>query len=330
MNLFLYESLSAGGLGDDAPRSLCQEGWAMLSSAAGDFAKVAHVSTLLSGEVADIPGIRCLRTSAAEERRRFAEMIAESDAVLLIAPEFDDILARRSEQVLTQGRRLLGCRPDAVRATADKFALARFWGDRSVPTPLTDIASNEPPRSFPVVLKPRDGAGSMATRLIVDAASWSDHLAAARAEMPGSELIVQPYHPGKACSVAYLVGPRQTLPLVPTEQRISNDGRLQYLGGRLPLTADEARRAVELATAAIEGMAGLAGYVGVDLILGGDGTDVAIEVNPRLTVSSIGLRALCRDSLAAAWLRLLDGERGVELSWRPGPIAFFADGRAVV
>ncbi len=328
MKLFIYESLSAGGLGDDAPQSLRAEGRAMLTAAAADFGSVAEVSTLLwRDDIADISGVRCLRTSVGDEPHRFAAAIGDADAVLIIAPEFDDILAQRSEHVLVRQRRLIGCQPAAIRATADKFALAQHWANRRVPTPATCLAAVEAPATFPVVLKPRDGAGSQATRLVTDAAAWPSQLAEAIREMPGRDFLVQPFHPGKACSVAFLVGARQTVSLVPTEQTLSDDGRFQYRGGRLPLSADEARRAVDLATIALDGIAGLAGYVGVDLILGHDGHDVVIEINPRLTTSYIGLRALCRDNLAAAWLRVLDGERDVRLSWRVGPVSFFADGR---
>ena len=110
------------------------------------------------------------------------------------------------------------------------------------------------------------------------------------------------------------------------QQILSADDRFQYRGGRLPMPPRQARRAVDLAARALDGIDGLAGFVGVDLVLGDDGHDVAIEINPRMTTSYIGLRTLCCDNLAVAWMRLLDGERDVVLSWFPGPIAFHAHG----
>jgi predicted ATP-grasp superfamily ATP-dependent carboligase len=327
MYLFVYESLSAGGLGDHPPASLRAEGWAMLSAAVADFALVASVASLLSPDLPEIPGVRCRRTASADEPRHFLDAIDDCDAALVIAPEFDDILAQRAEQVLTRGKRLLGCRPNGVRLAADKLALARHWQTHGVPTPATNRATPQPPPVFPVILKPRDGAGSQATRLVADPASWEREFAAVRAEWPGHEFIVQPYHPGTACSVAFLIGPRQSLALAPTEQVLSTDGRFQYHGGRLPLAPDHSRRALDLASKALAGIDGLAGFVGVDLVLAGDGLDVCIEINPRLTTSYIGLRRLCRDNLADGWLRVLNGERDVRLSWRDEPIRFFADGQ---
>ena len=92
------------------------------------------------------------------------------------------------------------------------------------------------------------------------------------------------------------------------------------------------KRAVRLAHAAIAGIEGLQGYVGVDLVLGAapDGTrDYAIEINPRLTTSYIGLRQLCRSNLAQAWLDVLDG-RDVVLDWEEGPVEFRADGTVLL
>ena len=54
------------------------------------------------------------------------------------------------------------------------------------------------------------------------------------------------------------------------------------------------------------GISGLWGFVGVDLILGADAEgreDLAIEINPRLTTSYVGLRALLHGNLAGLMLR---------------------------
>jgi predicted ATP-grasp superfamily ATP-dependent carboligase len=52
------------------------------------------------------------------------------------------------------------------------------------------------------------------------------------------------------------------------------------------------------------------GYVGVDLILGGDPDgheDAVIEINPRLTTSYVGLRAVAEQNLAEQMLRVAHG-----------------------
>ena len=103
---------------------------------------------------------------------------------------------------------------------------------------------------------------------------------------------------------------------------LSADGRFRYEGGQLPLPSPWKVRAVHLGFRAIAGISGLQGYVGVDVVLGEDGRDFAIEINPRLTSSYLGLRQLARDNLAAVWLRMAQGEFVEELSWNAGPVAF--------
>ena len=77
-------------------------------------------------------------------------------------------------------------------------------------------------------------------------------------------------------------------------------------------------------------MAGLAGYVGVDLVLGAaddGGEDRTIEINPRLTTSYVGLRALAEANLAEVLVKVVRGEVVPAVAWRPGTVSFRADGR---
>jgi predicted ATP-grasp superfamily ATP-dependent carboligase len=151
----------------------------------------------------------------------------------------------------------------------------------------------------------------------------------ARLEGYRGEAILQPYLSGIAASVAFLTGPRQTVPLLPAAQHLSPDGRFHYQGGSIPLPVGLAERAERLARRAVAAVPGLRGYIGVDLVLGevADGSqDAVIEINPRLTTSYVGLRALAEDNLAEALLRVATGEPLGELKWRPGEVRFRSDG----
>jgi hypothetical protein len=80
---------------------------------------------------------------------------------------------------------------------------------------------------------------------------------------------------------------------------------------------------------AIAHLRGLRGYIGVDMVLGkaADGSqDYAIEINPRLTTSYIGLRAACLDNLARSMIELASGRQVDPLRWKPGVFQFWADG----
>jgi predicted ATP-grasp superfamily ATP-dependent carboligase len=304
--VFVYEDVTATGAGGDqrsppAP-SLLAEGRAMLDAVTADFAAVPDVRVITSTD------------------RGFVEQARAADYTLVIAPECGCRLEHLCQEVLRAGGRLLGPSPDAVRLAADKRMLARHWEQHAVPTPSTWELGQEP-SDRPLVIKPRDGAGSQGLELVLRPFPPN------RRERE-KKLIAQEYVPGFAASVAFLVGPAGPVPLVPCQQLLSDDGRFVYLGGRLPIPDDRARRAVRVATAAVACVPGLAGYVGVDVVLGDDGRDWAIELNPRLTTSYVGLRALARFNLAAAMLAAVRGEPLPELNWRAGWIEFTPDGLA--
>jgi tyramine---L-glutamate ligase len=300
----------------------------MLQAVADDFAQITgiHVTTLVDHLVAASPGHACRRVAPDEEADAFRDCASRADATLVIAPECDDVLQERSRWVLEAGGRLLGSLPVAVRLAGDKDAVHRHWQARAVRTPATVHASSSPPTAFgpPWVCKPRRGAGSQATFLVGTAADWPAVFAQAVAAWPTGELLAQPFVAGSAASVSFLLGPDQCAPLMSAAQHLSDDGRFQYRGGRVPLPPPLGDRAVCLAQSALMGIDGLQGYLGVDLVLGAppDGSeDYAIEINPRLTTSYIGLRRLCRDNLAEAWLDVRRGAT-VKLGWGNGAVEF--------
>lgn len=318
--IFVSEILCGGGwvepgrFGDWAP-ALLGEAWAMLAAVTADFAAApgVQVTTILDKRLADRaldPRINVLRIAPADEERAFQDQAAQADYVLVIAPEIDGILQRRCERAVAAGAKLLGPVPDAIALTSDKLVLSRRWHEAGVPTPQTESLQARPP-SFPPpwIVKPRRGAGSVGVTQVLSAA-----------ELPMiDDGVIQPLIPGLAASVAFLIGPSQTLALAPCRQLL--DDQFQYLGGSTPLPPDESARAIAVARPAVDAVPGLQGYVGVDVVLGH--TDMAIEINPRLTTSYIGLRRLAHDNLALAMLQVVCGEP-VELTWRDVAIEFSA------
>lgn len=261
---------------------------------------------------------RAMRDALAADLRTIPDVEVvgyRPDLAFVIAPETDSIL---EEQV---ARFRLNCPViapalEALALTRDKLALYHHWRTNDVPTPHTALVNDWPTARRPAVVKPRDGAGSCDTVLVREAEIRSDGIA-------------QDFVPGRAASVAFLIGPRQTIPLLPTFQHLSDDGHFHYLGGELPIPALLAKRAILLGRRAIECVPGLAGYIGVDLILGDspDGRDDrAIEINPRLTTSFIGLRTLADFNLAAAIVAVHRGDPVNELRWKPGRVSFTSYG----
>lgn len=330
MRFFLYEYLCSGAAGP-AAATLRAEGWAMLSALLEDFGRLrgATVETLLDRGLHAPADVVVHEAAAGGDEATFRKLAAEADGTLVVAPESDGVLSQRLRWVEESGGRSLGSTPAAAALAGDKLILAPLLMAAGVPTPPTAALPGATP-SFPAVCKPRFGAGSQATFLVRDKDELAHAAAAAGAEGWYGDLIVQPHVPGRAASVAVLVGPGLRLALPAAAQHLSADGRFHYLGGELPQSPEWAERAERLALRAVECVPGLHGYVGVDLVLGPTAADDAvIEINPRLTTSYVGLRALARFNLADALLAVAEGRAPPGMAWRPGPARFTADGRVV-
>ena len=289
-------SLEAGGAA-----SLRAEGEAMLKAALADFESVPGV------EAFTIP-------SSTDEEAAFRAAARRADWSLVIAPEFDRILETRCRWVLEEGGLLLGPSPDAVRLCADKLALFQWWTERGVRTPATREWDRPVHFDEKVALKPRFGAGGRDTSFGYDFVP--------PANMP---MLVQPFIEGRAASVAFLIGEAGRFPLRAASQHFAAGLQCAYLGGRTPLPPPLEERAQGNASEAIKGIPDLFGYIGVDVILGEDGRDWAIEINPRLTTSYIGLRQLAATNLAEAMLRVARGEVPT-ISWHDGVVEFRTNG----
>lgn len=319
MRVFIYEHLTAQGTGREAgtpAHGMYREGRAMRDAAVADFGRIADVFTFTDS---DVP----------VDSYTFSDAANAADWTLLIAPEEDDTLINLAEEVWPTSGRLLGPSARAIRITSDKFALADHWYENDVPTPRTWEHDPSPREPFPVVWKPRAGAGSQATFRLMSASDITRVRAKIDLENSARAMILQEFVPGHAASVAFLCGPAGCVPLAPTFQKLSSDGRFTYLGGELPIPPDVAARAVLLGKRAVSCISGLLGYVGVDLVLGDaeDGSrDQAIEINPRLTTSYLGLRALAKFNIADAMLQAAVGELRLPLEWEAGPIRFNSEG----
>ena len=265
--------------------------------------------------------------------RSFCEVLDRIDAVLIIAPEFSRILETLTRCAEESGRLVLGSSSTAVALTADKATCGSCWESAGVqaPNPISvrSQLTQKPILTYPIVLKPRDGAGSLSTILIPDANSWDRAVSDVSLENPSGEWIAQEYVPGQPVSVACIVFKNEIIALPLASQRLSEDGRFHYLGGELPLDPSLWERAQTLAKRAVAAIDGLCGYAGVDMVLGAaadGGDDRAIEINPRITTSYLGLRALCRQNLLGVILAACQQQPTPNLSWHSGTVEFQTDG----
>jgi predicted ATP-grasp superfamily ATP-dependent carboligase len=299
----------------------------MLAAAVEDLRRVPDVQvlTLLDEQrqdmsTADWPDVMVSWVPPGAEPDAFRSAVARAEFALVIAPEFHRLLEERCRWAEAAGCRLLGPTPDAVALTADKLALAGHLDRAGVPTPDTVGLLQTPtdmPRP-PWIIKPRYGAGSQDMCRLMGSLSLP-------LSGPLGERIVQPFVPGRPASVAFLIGPGQTIALAPAAQHISEDGQFHYLGGSAPLPPPLAERAERIGRQAVDAVPGLNGYVGVDVVLG-SAADVVIEINPRLTTSYVGLRALADDNLMEQLLQVVRGESVAPPAWRVGAVRWTSDG----
>jgi predicted ATP-grasp superfamily ATP-dependent carboligase len=339
MRLLIYEHLTASaGCGPELPQSLAIEGWAMLSALLEDCRCLANVEphTLVGPTFqAEIAATAHRVDPARGWLDCFTELVQRVDAALIIAPEFERMLESLVTVAEVNKKQIFGCSSPSIALTADKWACGRHLHAHGIPTPTCQLLRQdllgtlERHPIWPVVLKPRDGAGSIATILIPKAGSAEKALASVRPENPGEDWIIQPFVPGQPASVACIVHKDGVQALPATSQQLSSDGRFRYRGGHLPLDEPFQTRAQTITRRAVSAIEGLKGYVGVDLVLGAaeDGADdFVIEINPRITTSYLGLKALCRQNLLQALLAACAAQPPERLTWKPGSIAFRADG----
>lgn len=309
--MFVHEFASGGGFaGLPIPEDLLQQGASMLRALSEDLASSgAHrlVTTRDSRVSLELPPrIEAIPVAEGCHTDVFRALARAAEHAWIIAPESGDRLARLTVLASQLGPRVIGSNPAAVRLVSDKLALARLlanWGvaaPRTWPASQARVAVREV--GFPLVVKPRRGAGCEGVNLARDSAALAGILAVAAESV--DEVVVQEYVPGCAASVSLLCADGRARPLSLNAQDVRPGVPFSYLGGWVPLAHAAAAEALEASGRLCERIPGLRGYVGVDLILSPSHPHVfVIEVNPRLTTSYIGLRAAANVNLAEQVLR---------------------------
>jgi len=249
------------------------------------------------------------RISEGEHVPQVRELARAADFTVLVAPETRGILACLTRDLQAMGARVLGSSAEAVELAGDKVRLAARLDALGIDTPpvRTIIPGLGLPddAQYPAVLKPVDGAGSVDTFYLADA----DSLPEAARTMPSA--LLQRYVPGVPMSGSFLVGEglRAWLIGMGIQRTAIRDGRFVYRGGTMPAYR---HRALPQIQPAVQAVAGLRGFVGVDFIWDPErGHATILEINPRPTTSCVGLcRLLPPGLLARAWLGACEPSAG--------------------
>lgn len=332
MRVFLYEFVTGGGFTElhAAPvpdSSLLREGRAMWSAVYHDLVRIpgVHVASTWDARLPEIKPPGCsseLTLITNRPRATFLRLARESDATLVIAPEFDRLLYQHVLQLEAERIRTIGLGSRFIAIAGNKTATHRQLTIGKVPSPDGQLLSRSQFRAgvptLPAVLKHNDGAGSMCQIIESLDATW-----------PKNVMRVEQLVAGLACSVSFFCqGVAPPIACPPMKQILSCEGSFQYLGGQRMMDPQLINRAQTLGRRVIAAMPPTTGYVGVDLLLGSstDGQqDVVIEINPRLTTSYIGLRAIAKSNLAEAMLDIALG-KDPTVEFSDHPVEFLSDG----
>jgi predicted ATP-grasp superfamily ATP-dependent carboligase len=316
-SVLVYEYFTGGGCSEDEPPAgLASEALGMLWALLTDFHNWGAVRTIT---VLDprfderIPGLNS-KTMPADEVVRvlpgnhediYLSLLKRCDAVLVLAPETNGILAKFTALAEKMGVPLLCSCSSAVAKAGDKAICNQLFRHEHLPTPDTCLSETSTAHKaarqigFPLVIKPIDGVGSEGVCCIEKSSDLLPALAWVRSATSHDRILLQSFVDGVAASVSLLIAGRNCIPLSLNCQLIEGRSQFQYQGSRVPFDHSSKGQALELACSAAKAIPGLCGYVGVDLILSGDHVQL-IEINPRLTTSYIGLRQVSGINLAHA------------------------------
>ena len=318
--IFVSEYVCGGAWPKDtlAP-SLAREGRAMLTAILADLLRVpgSQVVTTWDRRLGEFPWseantdrsesrLEIHKTTPLDEAARFENLCRASDAALIIAPEFDGILANRVATAASLTT-LLGPNEEAVSLCSDKLLLARFLEEHqiaSVPTAIVNLAEPVSCWEYPVILKPRDGAGSVQTFLVSDSREFVQRCREVSCAGWPTQFIQQPFIPGESISAAAIIeasGRRHILPVA--IQLLSENGRFEYIGAKWSRQAAAWQHSVStIINELLDSVPGLHGYIGLDLIGNADGSVQIVDVNPRLTTGYLVWRMRTPLNLSASIL----------------------------
>ncbi|MHA2141692.1 MAG: ATP-grasp domain-containing protein [Candidatus Thorarchaeota archaeon] len=303
MRIFLYEHISGGGFAsEDLPPSFAAQGFAMLSTMARCLNHAGHdVSICYDARINELflpRTIQKKRVSDEESWLSAVEFLSDnSELGLVIAPEDDGILVDVLQTIRSRGLNVVNPETEAVAFCSDKINTANLFSDLSLPVPkmifgtINDIMNDSQDLKFPVVLKPAMSSGATLTFIAHDTGSLMELAHRPEMEDRVASFILQEYIDGIHSSVSLLAGNGKSSVLSVNRQNVTlgtTDSNPGYHGGESPYDHPASKVAAGYALKIADALPGLRGYIGIDFVFKGKET-YPMEINPRLTVSSIGL-----------------------------------------
>ena len=320
MRLLIYEHVSGGGFADEPiPSVVLSEGFAMLRALISDFKAAGHyVTTTLDSRLARLnPPLGADYIvpvfSSREAQVAICSVSASADAVYVIAPETEGALQLLVEGVEQTGVASLNCPASTIGKVVDKTVLQESLKKLGLATPETITFSvadgvEEIKRAihgrlrFSLIFKPSNDASCCGLSVVRNENQVAGAVGKIKRESPSKLFVAQEFINGAAASVSLVSTGSDALSISLNRQDVTigaPDSISSYNGGLVPFNHSLRHRAFAVAEKIVKSFRDLKGYIGVDLVLTKEEA-VAIEVNPRLTTSYIGLRRVVNFNPAQA------------------------------
>ncbi|MFX0046226.1 MAG: ATP-grasp domain-containing protein [Candidatus Hermodarchaeota archaeon] len=303
MRVFVYEHITAGGLVEERwDLSFAAQGFAMLSSLARALNHFGHeVIVAFDSRINEmlIPHtVRRERVSNSSDWSEAIDSLSEdADCAIVIAPEDEGILTDVLAKIRADGLDVVGPDTETSAICSDKVKCTELYSDLSLPVPATVSASldrildESSGIEYPAVLKPAVSSGAIHTSRVSDEKELESLVDRLKGSLRSPRFVLQEFVEGVDSSVSLLVNDGQMYVLSVNRQYVSlgRAGSVSgYHGGECPFVHPAGEEAVSSAQQIIDSLPGLRGYVGIDFVLQGKEA-VPMDVNPRVTVSAVGI-----------------------------------------
>jgi predicted ATP-grasp superfamily ATP-dependent carboligase len=276
------------------------------------------VTTLLDSRIARLnPPINadCVVPvfSSREAQVNLRKISEQADAAYVIAPETDGLLQSLVEVVEQTGAASLNCPASAIEKVSDKVVFYEFMRKLGLPLPETIMFSvtddlKEIKKAvrgslkFPLIFKPSNGVSCCGLSVVRNEEHVAGAVGKIKRESSSKHFLVQELIIGAAASVSLVSTGSDVVPISLNRQDVTietPEACSSYSGGLVPFDNPLRAEAFKVAEKIVRSFRDLRGYLGVDFVLTEEKA-VAVEVNPRLTTSYVGLRRVANLNPAQA------------------------------
>ncbi len=303
MRVFVYEHITAGGLVEERwDLSFAAQGFAMLSSLARSLSHAGHeVIVAFDSRINEMLIPHTARKERVSSTSEWSEAIRtlseDADSAIVIAPEDEGILTDVLTKIRANGLDVVGPDAETSAICSDKVKCTELYSELSLPVPTTvsadidSILDKSSGIDYPAVLKPAVSSGAIHTSRVSNDEELEFLVDRLKGTLRSPRFVLQEFVEGVDSSVSLFVNDGRMCVLSVNRQYVSL-GRMGsisgYHGGECPFVHPASEEAVSTAQRIVESLPGLRGYVGIDFVLHGKEA-VPMDINPRVTVSAVGI-----------------------------------------